>query len=44
MENGRGEVFVPGWYRPAAIAQALVPGLLSARVTRLVWERLRGVG
>ena len=33
IERDRGEIFVPRWYRAAAIAQALAPGLLR-RVNR----------
>ena len=33
IELDRGEIFVPRWYRAAAIAQALAPGLLR-RVNR----------
>lgn len=29
IERDRRELFVPGWYRAAAIAQALVPGLVA---------------
>ena len=32
VERGRGEVFVPRWYRPAAVVQALAPGLVRAAV------------
>jgi uncharacterized protein len=31
VERGKGEIFVPRWYRPAAWLQALVPGLLMRR-------------
>jgi short-subunit dehydrogenase len=31
LDEGETEVYVPGWYRAAAIAQALAPGL-TARV------------
>ena len=37
IERDRRETFVPGWYRVAAVAQGLAPGLLaraSARATR----------
>ena len=29
IERNRPEVFVPAWYRVAAVAQALAPGTLS---------------
>jgi short-subunit dehydrogenase len=29
VKSGRREVFVPAWYRPAALAQALAPSLLG---------------
>ena len=29
LEHGRGETFVPGWYRVFALAQALLPGLVA---------------
>ena len=29
LEKDKRETFVPGWYRAAAIAQALAPGLLA---------------
>ena len=34
IEHDRGEIFVPGWYRVAALAQAVMPvtfGRLGAR-------------
>jgi short-subunit dehydrogenase len=34
LDRGRVEQFVPWWYRPAAVAQALAPGLL-ARAARM---------
>jgi NAD(P)-dependent dehydrogenase (short-subunit alcohol dehydrogenase family) len=34
IDRGRAEVFVPRWYRAAAIAQALVPGVLARFGTR----------
>jgi short-subunit dehydrogenase len=34
VERDRSEVFVPGWYRTAAIVQALVPGTLSRLLPR----------
>jgi short-subunit dehydrogenase len=36
IERDRGEIFVPRWYRAAAIAQALVPGTLRRVPTRRV--------
>jgi len=34
IERDKRETFVPGWYRVAAIAQALAPGLMSRLATR----------
>ena len=34
LDRDRGETFVPGWYRVAALAQALAPGLLSRVLAR----------
>jgi short-subunit dehydrogenase len=34
LDRDRRETFVPGWYRAAAIAQALAPGLLSRLLDR----------
>jgi short-subunit dehydrogenase len=34
LDRDRVETFVPGWYRPAAIVQALVPGLLARLLAR----------
>jgi NAD(P)-dependent dehydrogenase (short-subunit alcohol dehydrogenase family) len=37
VDDGRAEIFVPRWYRPAAWAQALAPGLVASargRTTR----------
>lgn len=34
VEHNRPEVFVPGWYRIPAIAQALAPGLVSRLLAR----------
>jgi NAD(P)-dependent dehydrogenase (short-subunit alcohol dehydrogenase family) len=31
VERGKGEIFVPRWYRPAAWLQTLAPGLLMRR-------------
>jgi uncharacterized protein len=35
LDRGRTEIFVPGWYRPAAWAQAIVPATLG----RTIWRR-----
>jgi uncharacterized protein len=35
LDRGRTEIFVPGWYRPAAWAQATAPGTLG----RAIWRR-----
>jgi short-subunit dehydrogenase len=29
IEHDRGEIFVPGWYRVAALAQAILPGMVG---------------
>jgi hypothetical protein len=34
LDRNRGEVFVPGFYRAAALAQALAPGLLGRLLGR----------
>lgn len=34
LERDRGEVFVPGWYRVAPLAQALAPGLVARLAAR----------
>ena len=34
LEHDRRETFVPGWYRVAALAQAVAPGLLSRVLAR----------
>jgi short-subunit dehydrogenase len=34
VERNRPEIFVPSWYRAAAIAQAVAPGLISRLVAR----------
>ena len=34
IERDRGETFVPAWYRAAAIAQALAPGLVARIASR----------
>jgi uncharacterized protein len=35
LDRGRTEIFVPGWYRPAAWAQAAAPTTLG----RTIWQR-----
>ena len=34
VENGRRELYVPRWYRFAALAQALAPGLVGRVAAR----------
>jgi hypothetical protein len=34
IERDRADIFVPRWYRAAAIAQALVPGTVRRLPTR----------
>ena len=34
VEHNRPEIFVPGWYRVPAVAQALAPGLVSLLARR----------
>lgn len=34
VERNRPEIFVPGWYRVPAVAQALAPGLVSRLLSR----------
>jgi short-subunit dehydrogenase len=34
VERNRPEVFVPGWYRVPAVAQAIAPGLVSRLLAR----------
>jgi short-subunit dehydrogenase len=34
VERNRPEIFVPGWYRLPAAAQALAPGLVSRLLAR----------
>jgi len=41
VDSGKGEVFVPRWYRPGAWAQALVPGLVASARGRTSRRRLR---
>jgi uncharacterized protein len=36
LERDRTEQFVPWWYRPAAVAQAVAPGLLSRGAQRFL--------
>jgi hypothetical protein len=39
IERDRRETFVPAWYRVAALAQALVPGLMARIATRSDYRR-----
>jgi uncharacterized protein len=39
IERDRRETFVPAWYRVAALAQALVPGLMARIATRSGYRR-----
>jgi hypothetical protein len=39
VERGRGEQFVPRWYRPAAIVQAVAPALLARAARGLKTNR-----
>jgi short-subunit dehydrogenase len=41
IERDRREVVVPRWYRPAAILQALAPGLMAGGLAGRVYRRLR---
>jgi NAD(P)-dependent dehydrogenase (short-subunit alcohol dehydrogenase family) len=41
LDRDRRETFVPGWYRAAALAQAVAPGLVSRLRTRLGQQRAR---
>jgi short-subunit dehydrogenase len=41
IDRDRGETFVPGWYRAAAIAQAVVPGLVARVGARSGYFRRR---
>jgi short-subunit dehydrogenase len=34
VENGRRELYVPRWYRLAALAQAFTPGALASSLAR----------
>lgn len=40
LERDRFETYVPGWYRPAAIAQALAPGLMARLLARRQSRRM----
>jgi short-subunit dehydrogenase len=39
LERNRGETFIPGWYRIAALAQATAPDLVSRAAARPVYRR-----
>jgi uncharacterized protein len=39
VERDRAEIFVPGWYRAAAVAQATAPGLISRALSRRARRR-----
>ena len=39
VENGRREVYVPRWYRLAALAQAFAPGALAGSLARRGYRR-----
>jgi uncharacterized protein len=39
VENGRRELYVPRWYRLAALAQAFAPGALAASLARRGYRR-----
>ena len=41
LERGRRETFVPGWYRVAAIAQAVAPGAVAALLSRARYRTIR---
>jgi uncharacterized protein len=41
VEHDRPEIFVPGWYRLAAVAQATAPGLISRVLSRRARRRPR---
>jgi 3-oxoacyl-[acyl-carrier protein] reductase len=41
LERDRVEVVVPRWYRPAAILQALAPGLMAGNLAARVYGRLQ---
>jgi short-subunit dehydrogenase len=41
LDKNRGELFVPWWYRPAAVAQALAPGLLARAARSRGIRRIR---
>ena len=42
LDRNRPETFIPGWYRVAAIAQALVPSLVARGVSRSGYRRTIG--
>jgi short-subunit dehydrogenase len=42
LERDRSETFVPGWYRAAALAQALAPGLMSRILSRAEYRNRSG--
>jgi short-subunit dehydrogenase len=42
LARRRTETFVPAWYRAAAVAQALAPGLVARAAARPVYRRARG--
>lgn len=39
LEHDKGETFVPRWYRAAALAQALAPGLIARLLSRAGYRR-----
>jgi uncharacterized protein len=39
LDRDKRETFVPGWYRVAALAQALVPGVMARIATRSGYRR-----
>jgi short-subunit dehydrogenase len=41
LDRDRRETFVPGWYRAAALAQSVAPGVVSRLRTRLGKQRTR---
>ena len=41
VDDGKAEIFVPRWYRPAAWAQALAPGLIASARARTSRRRPR---
>jgi NAD(P)-dependent dehydrogenase (short-subunit alcohol dehydrogenase family) len=42
VERDRPEIFVPSWYRVAAVLQAIAPGLVSRVLSRRVRSRANG--